>query len=118
MSWWRRTGHLTVSVFACIEAGACNWVTGIDVPTDRPDGATNHATVPADADAPSQDATPIVDGEAPADAGTNLCPSDMPPVNGSCPSVELICQFKDDPRGDVCRDTATCSESGWLTTRH
>jgi hypothetical protein len=87
----------------------CNALVGIEMPTDRVDASS----------APQVPASDASRSRVPTDAAADsICPAAMPVANEACSRVELVCQYKDDPRGDVCRDTATCSDTGWLTTRH
>jgi hypothetical protein len=64
----------------------------------------------------AQTPPPSNDAGVRTDAGLGACPSVMPAPQEPCRGIGLVCQYQDDPRGDACRDTATCSETGWLTT--
>jgi hypothetical protein len=109
------TPRLVLAALACA-TGGCNTLVGIEMPTERMDASRTPEVHESDGSSSVDAARPQV---PPGDAAANfICPPAMPAPNEPCTKVGLVCQYGDDARGDACRDTATCSDNGWLTTHH
>ncbi len=45
-----------------------------------------------------------------------VCPKVEPAGGTACPNNGLTCEYGTDPRGDLCRDQATCSSGHWTVS--
>ncbi len=55
-------------------------------------------------------------GSGVADGGAAItCPTTPPTPSAACAREGLVCQYGEDPRGDTCRPTFTCTAGKWAT---